>query len=102
MVRTLTLYKKIIEELGLRQLDVYRVRDEKAGGLKDIIRVFDPATSKVYLVDLGKIREAVKPIEFLEAVVKASEEAEVRLPERIVARLREKFREDEKPAEGAS
>jgi len=101
VVRTLTLYKKIIEELGLRQLDVYRVRDEKAGGFKDIIRVFDPATSKVYLVDLGKIREAVKPVEFLEAVIKASEGAGVRLPERIVARLREKFKE-EKPAEEAS
>ncbi len=95
MVKTLTLYKRIVEELGLRQLDVYRVRDSK-GTLKDVLRLFDPATNKVFTLDLGKVREALQPGEFLEAIIKAADEAEVRLPDRIVTRLRELF---SKPAE---
>jgi len=89
-VKTLTLYKRIIEELGLKQLDVYRIRDDK-GVLKDIVRLFDPSTYRVITIDLGKIREALQPGEFLEAIVNASNNAGIRLPERVVSRLREKF-----------
>lgn len=94
MVKTLTLYKRIVEELGLRQLDVYRVSDGK-GGLKDVIRILDPTTNKVFTIDLGRIREAVKPLEFLEALVKASSENGVTLPERKVNELREAFSREE-------
>lgn len=94
MVKTLTLYKRIIEELGLKQLDVYRVPDEK-GGLKDVLRVFDPATSKVLIIDLGKIREAAEPLQFLEVIVKAASESGVLLPERKVGELRDYFSKKE-------
>lgn len=94
MVKTLTLYKRVIEELGLRQLDVYRVADEK-GGLKDILRVFDPTTNKVLTIDLGKIREAIKPLEFLDLIVKVATESGIMLPERKVNELREVFSKEE-------
>jgi len=89
-VKVRTLYKRAIEELGLAQLDVYRVKDD-SGVEKDIVRIFDPATTKVVLVDLGTIREALTPIEYLERILKALDEAGIAYPERKAAELREAF-----------
>lgn len=83
----MTLYRQVVEELGLKQLDVYRVSGDK-GGFKDVLRLFDPASGRVFTVDLGRVRESVDPLEFLEAVVNAAREKGVTLPDRRVAELR--------------
>jgi len=87
--RLLTLYKAAIEELGLRQLDVYRV--EKDGKLVDIIRIFDPGTIKVILVELPGIREAVSPKDYIDILLKALDEAGIQYPERKANQLRDIF-----------
>ncbi len=96
MPKILTLYKRAIEELGLRQLDVYRVvaEDEKTKARveKDIVRVFDPATNKVVLIDLGRIREALQPLEYIDAILEALKKNEIPFPERKANELREAFK----------
>ena len=96
-----TPYKKLVEELGLFQLDVYRVRgsagkegEHKEKGaeapiVKDIIRVYDPATNKIVIIDLGGPRESLDLATYLERLVSALRKAEVPLPERKVAMLME-------------
>jgi phage-related baseplate assembly protein len=83
-----TIYKKIVEALQLRQLDVYMVRSEK-GTVEDVLRLYSPTTGHVIVVNLGVPRESLSPLEFLERVLKALEENKVPVPERIVRRLRE-------------
>ena len=95
--RTLTLYKAAIEELGLRQLDVYRVKevdkDAKQEKLVDVIRIFDPASNKVVLVKLPAIREAVSPKEYIEILLKSLKDNGISYPERKAAQLVEVFTE---------
>ena len=92
----LALYKRAIEELGLRQLDVYRVRDEK-GVEKDIVRIFDPASVRVITVDLGAIREAIKPTDYLSKILETLDEAGIPYPERKARELMEAFKKLEEP-----
>jgi len=58
-------YVKVLEQLGLEQLDVYRFKDH------DEIRVRDKKTNKVYLVKLPKKREEMELDEFKEFVLKS-------------------------------
>ena len=82
-----TIYKDIVRELGLFQLDVYRIIRE--GKQVDIVRLYDPGKNQVFIVDLDNPREALAPIEFLDKLVKAAEQSEIPLPERKVKQLRE-------------
>ncbi|MCE4603254.1 MAG: hypothetical protein F7C08_00195 [Desulfurococcales archaeon] len=84
-----TKYKDVVEYLGFKQLDVYRVESE--GRTVDIIRIMDPMTGKVGVVNLGAAREALSMSEFLENVVKGAEEAGLPVNERRVATLKERF-----------
>ncbi len=84
-----TIYKRIISELGLLQLDVYRVIE--SGKTLDIIRIYDPAKNKVFLVNLGVTREALTPLEFIEKLEEAAKASEVTLPERKLKKLKETF-----------
>lgn len=91
-----TPYKKLIEELGLFQLDVYRIKGaagskgeeaSEAPVVRDIVRIYDPATNKVVVVDLGGPRESLDLATYLERVVSSLKEAGIPLPERKVAML---------------
>ncbi len=62
-----TKYKKLIELLNLRQLDIYRIVG-KDGKIKEIVRIIDPATKKVVQVDLGTVRESLNYLEFLNKI----------------------------------
>ena len=57
-------YVKVLEQLGLEQLDVYRFKDH------DEIRVRDKRTNKVHLIKLPKKREEMELDEFKEFVLK--------------------------------
>ena len=96
-----TPYKRIIEELGLFQLDVYRVRTEK-GTLKDVLRIQDPASGKVVTIDLGATREALSLTEYLDKVVEALTSSGVALPERRIRQLRERLERMEKARAAAT
>jgi hypothetical protein len=80
-------YRRLIEALGLRQLDVYRIRDNSTGKLKDIVRVSDPSTGKVVVVDLGTVRESLSYQEFLSKVLDGVKNAGIPLPDRLVANV---------------
>ncbi len=84
-----TRYKEVVEYLGFKQLDVYRVESE--GKTVDIIRIMDPMTGKVGVVNLGAARETLSMKEFLEKIVKGAEEAGLPVNERRIAILRERF-----------
>ena len=58
-------YVKVLEQLGLEQLDVYRFKDH------DEIRARDKKTNKVYLIKLPKKREEMELDEFKEFILKA-------------------------------
>ncbi len=88
--RIYTPYRRIISSLGLHQLDVYRVQDDK-GTVKDIIRIYSPTANKVATIDLGTPRESLEPAEFLERVIKTLEDNKIPVPERIVKRLRQEL-----------
>ncbi len=83
-------YKVIVHSLGLKQVDVYRVRDDNV--TKDIVRVVDPLSNKVAVVDLGTVREALSFTEFLERLLEGLKKAGVQVSERRVAAAREKAR----------
>jgi len=89
--RTLTLYKAAIEELGLRQLDVYRIVKKDENKMVDVIRIFDPATNKVVLVELPSIREALDPKDYIDILLDSLAKAGVSYPERKAAQLRDLF-----------
>ena len=79
-------YRRLVERLGLRQVDVYRqVRDGKT---TDVVRIMDPSTSKVFLVDLNAPREALTFTEFLDRVLEGARSAQVPLPDRLVAEVK--------------
>lgn len=80
-------YRRLVEALGLRQLDVYRVRDNNTGKQKDVVRVFDPSTGKVVVVDLGNVRESLSYQEFLSKVLEGVRKAGIPLPDRVVANV---------------
>jgi len=80
-------YKRLVEALGLRVLDVYRVSEK--GKPKDIVRILDYATGKVVLVDLGATREALRYREFIERVVEKLRASGVEVSERLIGRIME-------------
>jgi hypothetical protein len=55
-------YKEALEKLGLKQLDVYRLKN------KDIIRALRLNDNKVLLVELPKHREEISVEEFINIV----------------------------------
>ena len=77
----LTYYKAVVELLGLRQLDVYR--QVKGGSVTDVLRLLDPATRKVYMVDLGAPRESLSLEEFAKRVRASLEKQGFRVSERV-------------------
>lgn len=80
-------YKRLIEALGLRQLDVYRIRDNSTSKLKDIVRASDPSSGRVVVVDLGTVRESLSYQEFLAKVLDGIKKAGIPLPDRLVANV---------------
>ncbi len=84
-----TVYKRIIEELGLMQLDVYRVQEKSK--IVDIVRIYDPAKNTVFMVNLDAPRESLTPLDFIEKLEKAASAAKVALPERKLAQLKDYF-----------
>ncbi|MEM0006188.1 MAG: hypothetical protein QXV81_02995 [Ignisphaera sp.] len=53
-----TMYRRVLEKLGLKQLDVYRYKD------RDIIRALRIQDGKVLVIDLPKHREEMNIEEF--------------------------------------
>jgi hypothetical protein len=86
-------YRMIVTALGLRELDVYRVVKKEGGASRtvDIIRVFDPSTGKVALVDLGTVREALSFESFIEKLVGELEKAGIRVSERRLDLVKSKL-----------
>ena len=76
-------YRRLVEALGLRQVDVYRVVSD--GRLKDVVRVADISSGKVFVVDLGTVRESLGFKEFLERVLDGARKAGIHLPDKLVA-----------------
>ncbi len=66
MTKLLTKYKRALESLGLKQLDVYRFKD------RDVLRVLTP-DRKVLIIELPKKREEMSIDEFIDYVKKAIE-----------------------------
>ncbi|GBF08813.1 hypothetical protein apy_05380 [Aeropyrum pernix] len=89
--KVLNKYKMLVESLGLKQLDVYRVVRE--GKPVDVIRIQDPASGKTALVDLGTTRESLTLQEFAERLLKALGESGITVSERLLLRLRGKLLE---------
>ncbi len=85
LARLLSKYRFMVEALGLRQLDVYRVRE--GGREVDILRVYDPSTRKVVVVNLGALRESLDPREFLDRLLKSLEKAGVRVSDKKLSKI---------------
>ena len=84
-----TKYKRVVEAIGLKQLDVYRVvRD---GRVIDIVRIYDPASGRVAVIDLGTTRESLDLKDYLSRVVEELRRQGItvneRMLERVMARL---------------
>ncbi|MEM1873153.1 MAG: hypothetical protein QXS85_00665 [Acidilobaceae archaeon] len=89
MARTLTSAKLVLEALGLRQLDVYRVvRDKRP---VDLVRVMDVSSGRVALVDLGTLRESLSLSEYIDRVVSELARAGIRVDERKLAAVKAKL-----------
>jgi len=54
-----TMYRKALEKLGLKQLDVYRYKD------KDVIRTLRVQDGRIFIVELPKHREEINIEEFI-------------------------------------
>jgi len=54
-----TMYRKALEKLGLKQLDVYRYKD------KDVIRTLRVQDGRIFIVELPKHREEMSIEEFI-------------------------------------
>ena len=93
-------YKRLVEALGVRILDIYRVAGED-GRQKDVVRILDYATGKVVLVDLEAAREALKFREYVEKIVEALRDAGIQVNERIAARVLEEASRLDSAAEAA-
>ncbi|MCE4611395.1 MAG: hypothetical protein F7B17_05430 [Desulfurococcales archaeon] len=83
-------YRMIVTALGLKELDVYRVKG-KDGRIVDVLRIMDPGTGKVVLVDLEAPRESLSLEEFLARLVKKLEDAGMPVSERILERVKSKL-----------
>lgn len=83
-------YRMLVTALGLKELDVYRIQKEDKR-VVDVLRVMDPATGKVALVDLEAPRESLSLDEFLDRLVKKLEEAGMPVSERILNRVKSKL-----------
>ncbi len=83
-------YRMIVTALGLKELDVYRVKG-KDGRIVDVLRIMDPGTGKVVLVDLETPRESLSLEEFLARLVKKLEDAGMPVSERILERVKSKL-----------
>ncbi|MEB3778619.1 MAG: hypothetical protein GSR85_00075 [Desulfurococcales archaeon] len=83
-------YKSIIEELGLRQLDVYRVI--KDGRITDVLRIQDPMSGKILIFDLEAPREALSLLEFFNKLKEALEEAKIEVSERRLNLIEERLK----------
>ncbi len=53
-----TVYKRVFEKLGLRQLDVYRYKD------RDVIRALKIQDGSILMIDLPRHREEMNIEEF--------------------------------------
>ncbi|MCS7107385.1 MAG: hypothetical protein NZ902_04710 [Acidilobaceae archaeon] len=80
MVKGLNKYKALVETLGLRQVDVYRSRE--GGREKEVVRLYDPTSGKVIVVDLGTVRESLTLEEYLNRVLEASGKHGVRVSDK--------------------
>lgn len=91
-----TKYRYIVEMLGYKQVDVYRVpriEDGKKVGFKDVIRIMEPMSGKMAVIDLGVTRESLSLLEFMEKIVEGAGKAGLPVFERNVQVLREKLKE---------
>ncbi|MDP8003407.1 MAG: hypothetical protein ACP5I6_08030 [Caldisphaera sp.] len=77
-----TKYKTLVEMLNLRQLDVYRIKNND-GKTMEIIRVLDPVTRKVVNVNLNAVRESLNYVEFLNKIKEGLSAGGVNINERI-------------------
>lgn len=84
-----TYYKAVVELLGLRQLDVYRL--QRKGALVDVLRLLDPTTRKTYNVDLGAVRESLNLKEFASRVKESLEKQGYRVNERLWKALEDRL-----------
>lgn len=92
--RVYTRYKAIVEYLGYKQLDVYRVAEDKKA--VDIVRLMDPMSGKTAIINLGAPRESLSYREFLERIIEGVEKAGLPLNERRVQELRDRFKPEER------
>ncbi len=94
-----TKYRYIVEMLGYKQVDVYRVprtEDGKKVGFKDVVRIMEPMSGKIAVIDLGVTRESLSLLEFMEKIVDGAGKAGLPVFERNVQVLREKLKEANK------
>ncbi len=84
--RHLNRYKMLLNALGVRELDVYRVT--RGGRTVDVIRVYDEDSGRVVLVDLGAARESLSLGEFVDRVVELLGKSGVQVSERRIARVK--------------
>jgi hypothetical protein len=85
LTRITSRYKFIVEALGLKQLDVYRVVER--GREVDVLRLYDPSTRKVITINIGTLRESLDQKDFLDRILKSLEEAGVRVSEKRLSRF---------------
>ncbi|MEN2999169.1 MAG: hypothetical protein ABDH61_01120 [Acidilobaceae archaeon] len=95
MVKGLTKYKALVETLGLRQVDVYRVVE--GGREKEVVRLYDPTGGKVIVVELGTVRESLGLEEYLNKVLEAAGKHGVRVSDKKLQLVRSQVQR-EKPS----
>ncbi len=78
-------YRAIIESLGFKELDVYRVK--KGSKEVDIIRAMELSTGKIVTIDLGTLRESLDYTEFYKKVIDELKKNGITLSERIISRV---------------
>ena len=82
-------YRMLVTALGLNELDVYRINRE--GRSVDIIRVYDPSSGRIALVDLGTTRESLSLDEFLDRLIAGLEKGGVKISERRINAVKTKL-----------
>lgn len=87
--RVYSAYKRLVEDLGLKQLDVYR--GARGGKVSDKVRIYDPSSGKVALIDMGGPRESFSPKEFVERLVQRLKESGITVSERSLKRVLERL-----------
>ncbi|MCX8195874.1 MAG: hypothetical protein N3F67_02180 [Acidilobaceae archaeon] len=86
MAKGLSKYRSLVEALGLRQVDVYRVR--RGEREQELVRLYDPASGKVILVDLGTVRESLSLEEYLDRVLEAAGKHGIRVSDKRLQTVR--------------